>query len=281
MEDFGSFFNTRSNSVEFPHGLAIFSLPHVPVTSHFEDILQIQLRPEILQRDIEPFIDSRLKTHTFPATLKDEIRHSLKKRAQGMFLWVSLVLKDLLDLENSLDHIKQKLQKLPKDLYDVYSRILCQADKNGHDRNILFWLTMATRPLTRNELSTAIAMKAEPQSLKELRRRTPVDLQLRSRVISPMIVILGDRVSLIHQSVKDFLISVSGSKWFRTERGRNKEYCDGDGEIAGACLTLLGLYYHKELISLESKCICHREYSHRKYSHGGNLFSADGSENYA
>jgi len=61
--------------------------------------------------------------------ISKNIFEELLKKAQGVFLWVSLVVKLLVDgLEagDSMEDLQRKLRSLPSDLRDLYRRMMTE-----------------------------------------------------------------------------------------------------------------------------------------------------------
>lgn len=92
-----------------------------------------------------------------PDDLKDEIEGTLTSRAGSMFLYASLLLNQLCDKNNNDDEIsiRKKLECLPRDLTDVYHRIMAEIhdEKRNSERscriasNTISWLLCAQEPL--------------------------------------------------------------------------------------------------------------------------------------
>jgi ankyrin repeat protein len=126
-----------------------------------------------------------------------------------MLLWVYLILYDLQTSTQASRHvIKRKLNSLPKDLPDLYNRILRNIKPEDLEvaKAILRWVVWAERPLTLHELTVAIAIRPGQRSMEPLSEMMEPDLEgsLRS-ILGAMIIIQKNEVHLIHQSAKDFL----------------------------------------------------------------------------
>ena len=125
--------------------------------------------------DVKKFIHSTLEKRIndktllngdVPDDLKDEIENTLTGRASNMFLYASLLLEQLCD-KNYDDpaSIRKRLGSLPRDLKDVYSRIMAEVhDENvTSDRSRLIaqnafkWLLCAQEPLQGDAFLEAIS----------------------------------------------------------------------------------------------------------------------------
>ncbi|KAL2069325.1 hypothetical protein VTL71DRAFT_15663 [Oculimacula yallundae] len=114
--------------------------------------------------DIEKFIDAstnRLASEgEYPDSLRLHVKAELGRKAEGRFLWVSLVAKSLQDCENT--KVKEVLAKFPPGLDQLYARMVNQI-KPEHREFVaatLLWVVIAKRPLKLSELGTAVEVKA-------------------------------------------------------------------------------------------------------------------------
>ena len=102
-----------------------------------------------------------------PEDLKEEIEVKLTGRAGSMFLYASLLINQLCDKNHNDDEfsIRKKLESLPRDLTDVYNRIMVEIHdvKNNSDRscriaqNTFKWLLYAQEPLRNDAFLEAIS----------------------------------------------------------------------------------------------------------------------------
>ena len=116
--------------------------------------------------DIETFIHAELTrclecgslTIGNPRLILD-IHETLSKESKGMFLWVDLQIKSLCTMRTD-EEITVALGDLPKDLSEIYDRILQQSSEPGkpYQKRILEILTAAQRPLTVDELREAVSV---------------------------------------------------------------------------------------------------------------------------
>lgn len=84
--------------------------------------------------------------------------------ADGMFLWVSLVITDL--YETPIPDVESKIAGIPKDLHQLYQKLLNHL-KPAHARRaneVLAWVVYASRPMTVEELATAVMVSSDYKS---------------------------------------------------------------------------------------------------------------------
>ena len=115
--------------------------------------------------DIEIYIQERLKSahiNEEDLTLFDTLKSKILKKAKGTFLWVVLVVQDLLHANiagATLRELRDIVQRVPKDLGEFYKHQLQSA--KGEDRKRMLRLFQvvfyAQRPLSPTELRYALA----------------------------------------------------------------------------------------------------------------------------
>lgn len=114
--------------------------------------------------DMELFIQSRVAQlscgrHLDPMT-SETIQSFLKTNAQGMFLWVALILAELerRDQRLTTTTITSRLSSVPLTLVNVYRAILNNAPSSRLDDvwRILRWLALGKRVLNLSELEAAL-----------------------------------------------------------------------------------------------------------------------------
>ncbi|KIW25710.1 hypothetical protein, variant [Cladophialophora immunda] len=167
-----------------------------------------------INQDLSNFISSRVedisRRKNWLPTLKEDVQMVLNEKAQGTFLWVSLVVKDL---ERTKKHeVRQKLEALPTGLNEMYDRILSGiGSKQAQDALfVLQCIIAARRPLTTSELATAFILGARESKANELPSEDKVDEFREIHTICGDIVYLdvdNKTVNLIHQSAKDYLLT--------------------------------------------------------------------------
>ena len=126
--------------------------------------------------DVRAFIRATLKNRisdkallngVVSEDLKNEIEITLSNRANNMFLYASLLLNQLCDRNHNDDEssIRKKLSSLPRDLADVYNRIMNEIhdDRSNSERscriaqNTFKWLLYAQESLPHDALLEAIS----------------------------------------------------------------------------------------------------------------------------
>ncbi|KEY73246.1 hypothetical protein S7711_10159 [Stachybotrys chartarum IBT 7711] len=164
--------------------------------------------------DIQKFIQERVdeisQNRQFPRHIRDYLYQSMMLKADRTFLWIQVVLASL---EKSLLTSKSDLQdiitSIPEDLANTYMRYLATIP-TGHqdDASCLLKLLLASsRPLHLDELNIAFTLKTSHNSAEEVTKDTQNAISHTVQgILGPLIRVSASQVSLIHQSVKEFLL---------------------------------------------------------------------------
>ncbi|KAM5342879.1 hypothetical protein ACJ41O_013845 [Fusarium nematophilum] len=146
---------------------------------------------------------------------QDELREEMHQKANGTFLWVSLVIKELKEVEDW--EILQVVNEMPSDLKEVYGRMVKQIQqlKRGNPelcRHLLSTVCTAYRPLSLDELAILSGLPIEisenPQSVRRVVTNCGSFLTIRA-----------ENVYIVHQSAKDYLLAVASQAIFPAGAG--------------------------------------------------------------
>lgn len=186
-------------------------------------------------RDIERFVKDILeKDHRFTLAERKDKRYSVFvqeviERAHGVFLWVFLVVNELLlglGEQNKLEDLQAKLDTMPHDLESYFKRIFDRIDKAHRTESAKVFLltTHAVQPLSvacyrnleKEHRKSGFALEASvaPMSLQQL---TLVYEDVRNRVnflckdLLEVNNVFPDQsidynVDFLHRTVRDFLM---------------------------------------------------------------------------
>jgi hypothetical protein len=105
------------------------------------------------QQDIAAYIDNKLRLPT--SKTNEEIKADVRDRAQGVFLWVVLVVKKLKhDIDRGVvKHLQRRLDEAPDGLDALFRDTLrMTGDNDGLMVNMMQWMLYARQSLTREEL---------------------------------------------------------------------------------------------------------------------------------
>ncbi|KAL7912268.1 hypothetical protein GGI35DRAFT_444828 [Trichoderma velutinum] len=196
------------------------------------------------EKDIDRCIEERVadltKKKHYTNKVKQQVSNILREKAEGTFLWVGLACEELKEIP-SKDAIRV-LQNMPKGLHSLYKTLLNTAqEESGADtvRRILSLIAACMRPLSVLELSEACQLYEEEED-------TETRVQFTRDQISScrlMLIVQDEKVLLLHQSVKDYLVGAS-SGYFVDE-------LEAHANIVYRCVNLLmEAFYGREQSSI-------------------------------
>ena len=120
--------------------VCVSSRPDPTFCMDFQEYPQCRVQ-DLNQRDIEEMVNAKLK----PCLEKDKpneteaIKYLLRiliDRAEGVFLWLSIMIKDLIKASkcgDSINELRERLQTTPNTMYGLYRRILRSLDETYLD----------------------------------------------------------------------------------------------------------------------------------------------------
>lgn len=165
------------------------------------------------QHDIAAYVDSKLRLRK--SKTNQEIKAAVLKRAQGVFLWVVLVVKRLnQDVDRGNVHnLRSRLDEVPDGLHALFRDTL---KLTGNDDEMLIqmlqWMMFAQQPLSREELYFGIHTgmisdgDPEPWDRDEITPQV-IDLFIVncSRGLIELTTEWRPTMQFIHESVRDYL----------------------------------------------------------------------------
>jgi ankyrin repeat protein len=169
----------------------------------------IVLTPENLQTDISNYVKQRVqeiaRVRHYNVSLAARVEEFVSSESNGMFLWASLILKDL--EKTPLRAVDSKLRSPPKGLWHVYDSLLqaMHDDVRETTRDILSLVVTAIRPLTLHELAMVMRFQRDKKACPRY-DSSLADIEGDIQLCGPILVIRDDSVHLVHQSAKDFLV---------------------------------------------------------------------------
>jgi hypothetical protein len=176
--------------------------------------VSLEVKASHVSKAVAAFVEYKVQrlvtVQKYDARLQAEVQQQLRSKAEGTFLWVSLVCKELESVP--LYRTQEVLQELPPGLDPLYERMMAQivtqdARTVGYCRDILQSITLAFRPLQLKELAVAAGLPGNQfsgvQAVADLVGRCGSFLTIREGV-----------VSFIHLSAKDFFTLGNGRQVF-------------------------------------------------------------------
>jgi hypothetical protein len=176
--------------------------------------LSLELHAEHVSHAVDLYIDhkvSQLPSVKQDSELQAKIRNQMREKANGTFLWVALVFKELQHIQRR--NVLRVLEKIPADLPPLYRRMMKQIEQLEYDREfcylVLSTVISAYRPLHLLELGTISGLPQPDFETKE-------NLEDIVKTCGSFLTVVDDHVYFIHQSAKDYLESNASGAIFPT-----------------------------------------------------------------
>lgn len=197
-------------------------------------VLEMTRNANCVSQSVDAYIDDT--TRDIAALIDDEdlrikSKGTLKLKAEGTFLWVSLVVEQLRDTDRR--DIEEVLEELPAGLENLYDLIMKRITQKVKKKNqdvchiLLSIVTTAERPLRLEELLEFIKFQWTDYK-KDYDVRDMKDIV---RDCGSFLSIRDDIVYLVHQSVKDYMVGKgaktifpSGIQYQHSEMLKNSLY---------------------------------------------------------
>lgn len=112
--------------------ICVSSRPEPPFIKAFSCGARLQLQM-LTGSDITKFVTDKLAevTPKIPLKVATELSIDVVRKAEGVFVWVHFVVKDLLkglDNNDSADEMRKRIKRMPSDIRDLYAHMLSRID---------------------------------------------------------------------------------------------------------------------------------------------------------
>jgi hypothetical protein len=178
--------------------------------------VSLEVKASHVSRAVVAFVEYKVRrlatVQRYDPVLQAEVQQQLRDKAEGTFLWVSLVCKELEKVEYFLT--REVLYELPPGLDPLYDRMSAQILTHkstrtaGYCKEVLQSVTLAFRPQQLSELALSAGLPSDQfgdmQAVTDLIGRCGSFLTVREGV-----------VSFIHLSAKDYFTVGSGRQMFK------------------------------------------------------------------
>ncbi|KAG8158557.1 hypothetical protein KVR01_011679 [Diaporthe batatas] len=201
---FLNFLVALSNS-DLPLRLIVMSRETQPLTASIHRLtatINVQKIPlDASVQDVRLYIEQEIELVHAPCELKAQISNTIMTMAAGNFLWVHLVLKEIMICISEVD-IERALKGLPPELEPLYARIdesvagQIRAGDLNLAKTILAWVICSRRPLVLEELSRALHPEYRPIDLSHTVKRVCGEF---IRITSK------GNVTMIHDTAREYL----------------------------------------------------------------------------
>jgi hypothetical protein len=153
------------------------------------------------------FLDSKYQ-HDTEHSFRRHIEETLLVRSQNTFLWLGFAMAELMK-EDTITGVLSAMEHLPHGLHEIYERMLgrIRFHQKEVSLEILGWVVLARRPLSLEELASAINCRPPHGWLT-------VEQTIAEHVAfcGPLLRITDRKVTLVHKSARDYLLLQEGDE---------------------------------------------------------------------
>jgi len=176
------------------------------VAGHERMQVSLELNSECVSDAVEYYISYRVEElsllQRYGERMKREVQIELTEKAEGTFLWVSLVCRRLESV--CRDEVLSTIQSLPRGLPSFYKKVLSQLSTGESDIvqkciRLLKVMMLVYRPLNLAEVGSVTGLTDEEDFIKVLVHRC-----------ASLINLQGDYIHFVHQSARDYLAGGNG-----------------------------------------------------------------------
>jgi hypothetical protein len=165
--------------------------------------LELKQNADQVSHAVDVYIDDKLSRldSLEDDSLRDQIRDILRRKANGTFVWVALVVQEL-ERPESWNPL-QVAEEAPSGLYQLYDRMMDQIQQLKKSNSEVCWLLLSTataayRPLHLPEIGSLCGLSGQTSVLARNVRKIVA-------MCGSFLTIRDDQIYLIHQSAKDYL----------------------------------------------------------------------------
>ena len=180
------------------------------------------------QKDIKLYLSNALATSYWlkklPQNTQELISTDLAQRAEGMFLWIRLMIDELDKRQRSQAAVEHCLARLPKDLSECYHRIQSRLDPDDPDTTRVFQaMTTARKPLREAELVAILGIDPDTEHYTDCRKIEGPSSDWLYSMCGPIVEVQDDSVHFIHATAREHLLKEATAQ-FRIHLGDAHEY---------------------------------------------------------
>lgn len=212
---------------------------HSGLEKIFQDSVKIEITPELVLQDISLFVNKETQKHLKLRKHRDKIIEKVPGWCKGMFLLAKMML-DCLESAPTYTHQLSYLKSCPSGIGQFYEALLLRRTSQLTDdcllrrREIFLLLLQIRRAPTYEEVSVMLALRDEKNQLDEDDKLIDPEGEVL-RLCWPLVRASSDHISLMHESVREFLIQSSEGSILSIHMRLD----DSDAYLARKCLLAL------------------------------------------
>ncbi|KAL6892115.1 WD40 repeat-like protein [Trichoderma evansii] len=218
-------------------------------------LLSLELNEQSISDAVQIYIKYKVDRLAALKKLDEQFRHAveshLSANANGTFLWVALVYKELFKGGVKKRHLRDLMTAFPPELEPLYARMMAQVCESQDAQTCLELLAMISltyRPISLAELASFVEILEESDDFDELR-----DI---IATCGSFLALKDDVVYFIHQSAKDFLLNKQSHKIFTSGKARKHH------DISSRSVKILSKTLHQDMYNLRHPVAIKKDTTH-------------------
>ncbi|KAI0166892.1 hypothetical protein GGR52DRAFT_78917 [Hypoxylon sp. FL1284] len=204
-----------------------------------------QAEVDKISKEVDIVIKAKVEEISADLQLEDESKHLLQyeltRFTNRTYLWVYLVFDVVKDIvETTPGSLRASVRELPQTVEAAYEKILCRSRDFVKARRLLHIVVAAERPLSLQEMATALAIK-DHAFYHQLEFEPEYRFRKTVRELCGLFVTIVDsRIYLLHQTAREFLVHNASRITPNTMRWQNSlRPTESHSVIAEICIYYL------------------------------------------
>ncbi|KAM0260900.1 hypothetical protein ACHAQJ_002519 [Trichoderma viride] len=196
-----------------------------------------------LQIFIQERVDEISHSRQYSNDIRDFLYQTITAKADRTFLWINVVLTSIeRNLLSSRKDFQKIIASIPEGLMETYRRYLAAVPFDHQDdaSQLLKLLLGSSRSLHLTELNIAFTINASHNTAEDVMQDTQNSIAHTVQgILGPLVRITDGHVSLVHQSVKDFLLEQDTAEYDSFPAMRTVNSQSSALQLATACIQYL------------------------------------------
>ena len=186
------------------------------LVKYLDHVETLEIAPCDVHHDIEAFVEFKVRRNVRLShpLVRNIVTKKLLDQHDGMFLWVTLMLKELKACV-TVEEVQMTLAQIPSGLEGLYTKIVKRLENSltrraaEVTRNILTWVLGSARALTMDELREALSCQYQGQGHTLLSDgEFPYTEKDIENMCGSLISIRHGQIQTVHQSTKEYLVGL-------------------------------------------------------------------------
>lgn len=215
------------------------------LVKYLDHVETLEIAPDDVHHDIKAFVEFKVRRNVRLShpLVRNIVTKKLLDQHDGMFLWVTLMLKELKACI-SVEEVQKTLAQIPSGLEGIYTKIVKRLQKSltrqaaEVARSILTWVLGSARALTMDELREALSCQyqAKGHTLLSDGEFPYTDKDIEN-MCGSLISVRHGQIQTVHQSTKEYLVRLGEDRVLSQDLSILPTSVDTSLQLTSVCLT--------------------------------------------